>query len=395
MRHSTARDCLIRTINLEGTDRIPCCFMSFSILRKMFDENRYDSCMEEFKMGLDPMLFIPSASRAERPQHPDLRGLPMHFHPEVKTEHWISQQHGNTILNKKYTTPEGSLVTAVKLSDDWPHGNQIPFIDDYQVPRALKPLVTCREDLEIIKQYFLLSPDTGEIENFKQEHKKAKAFINEHHYLLAGGWGVGLDMAFWLCGMQDLMYRMTEDPMFVKDLLHIIYEWNKERMVTVLSEGVDLYIRRAWYEGCDFITPEFYKEAVLPLIKYETELAHEYGAKFGYICSSGHTPMLDAYLESGIDVLIGIDPVQGTHTDMEVLKKKIGHKICIWGGVSAAITVERGSEKEIRDAVQKAIKTLGPQGFILSPVDNITIDNTLTWKNIGIFISEWQKWADG
>jgi uroporphyrinogen-III decarboxylase len=201
-------------------------------------------------------------------------------------------------------------------------------------------------------------------------------------------------MAFWLCGMQDLMYRMTEDPMFVKDLLHIIYEWNKERMVTVLSEGVDLYIRRAWYEGCDFITPEFYEEAVLPLLKSETELAHEYGAKFGYICSSGHTPMLDAYLESGIDVLIGIDPVQGTHTDMEVLKKKIGHKICIWGGVSAAITVERGSEKEIRDAVQKAIKILGPQGFILSPVDNITIDNTLTWKNIGIFISEWQKWAD-
>ena len=391
MEHSTARDCLIKTINLEETDRIPCCFMSFSILLNRLNENRYALAREELNMGLDAMLFIPSASKAERPHHPYLRGLPIHFHPDVKTEQWASQQDGKSILNKKYSTPEGSLTTTVKLSNDWPHGNQIPFIDDYQVPRTLKPLVTCREDLEIIKKYFLLPPNIGEIENFKKEYKEAKTFVKEHNVLLAGGWGVGLDMAFWLCGMQDLMFKMSEDPGFVIDLLTIIHEWNKKRMITVLSEGVDLYIRRAWYEGCDFITPEFYEEAVLPLLKSETELAHEYGTKFGYICSSGHVPMLDAYLESGIDVLIGVDPVQGSHTDMEVLKNKIGHKICLWGGVSAAITVERGSDKEVRDAVQKAVKTLGPKGFILSPIDNITIDDPNTWKNIGIFIDEWQK----
>jgi uroporphyrinogen-III decarboxylase len=198
-------------------------------------------------------------------------------------------------------------------------------------------------------------------------------------------------MAFWLCGMQDLMYKMIEEPEFVKELLTAIHEWNLTRMVPVLSEGVDLYIRRAWYEGCDFITPEFYKEAILPQLKSEAELAHEYSARFGYICSSGHIPMLEAYLESGIDVLIGVDPVQGTHTDMKVLKEKIGHKICLWGGVSAAITVERGSEKEIREAVRKAIKTLGPKGFILSPIDNITIDDPKTWHNIDIFIDEWKK----
>lgn len=391
MAPSSSRDCLIKTLNLEETDRSPCCLMSFSILLRRFSENRFAAAMEELKMGLDPMLFIPSASRAQRPQHPDLRGLPLHIHPDVKTEHWVSQENGRSILHKKYSTPEGSLTTAVKLSDDWPHGNQIPFIDDYQVPRALKPLVTCRDDLEIIKKYFLLSPNSEDIENFKREYRQAKVFIEEHDILLAGGWGVGLDMAFWLCGMQDLMYKMIEDPGFVKDLLDAIHEWNVKRMVPVLSEGPDMYIRRAWYEGCDFVTPEFYEEAILPQLKSEAELAHQYGAKFGYICSSGHIPMLEAYLESGIDVLIGVDPVQGTHTDMEVMKKKIGHKICLWGGVSAAITVERGSEEEIRDAVRKAMKTLGPEGFILSPIDNITIDDPKTWHNIEIFIDEWKK----
>lgn len=388
---SSSRECLIKTINLEATDRIPCCFMSFSAMRNRFNEDRQAAVIEEKKMGLDPMLFIPQASRKIRPLHPDLRGLAIRFHKDIKTDHWITHTNGKSILNKKYSTPEGSLETAIQLSDDWPHGSFIPFIDDYQVPRTLKPLVTSAKDIELLRKYFLLPPDNKVIEDFKKEHREIKDFVEQHDVLVAGGWGVGLDMAFWLCGMQTLMYKLMEDPGFVKDLLKIIHEWNKSRMVTVLSEGVDVYIRRAWYEGCDFVTPEFYEEVILPLLKAETELAHSYNTKFGYICSSGHIPMLDAYLESGIDVLIGVDPVQGTHTDLETLKHKIGHKICLWGGVSGAITVERGSETEVRDAVRNAIRMLGPTGFILSPVDNITIDSPLTWRNVGIFIDEWQK----
>lgn len=393
MENSSSRACLKRTMSLEETDRIPCCFMSFAVLRKRFNENRYAACLEELKMGLDPMLFVPQASRKERPQHPDLRGLPIRFHPDVMTEHWVSIQDGQSVLNKKYSTPEGFLTTSVKLTHDWPHGNQIPFIDDYQVPRVLKPLVTNREELNLIKKYFLRPPDPRDIKDFKIECREARKFADEHNILLAAGWGAGLDMAFWLCGMQELLFKMMEDPGLVREMLTIIHEWNKKRMITVLSEGVDLYMRRSFYEGCDFVTPEFYNEAILPVLKSETELAHTYGAKFGYLCTSGYTPMLDAYLESGIDVLIGIDPVEGTHTEMDILKNKIGHKICLWGGVSGAITIERGSEKEIRDAVQRAVKTLGPGGFVLSPVDNITIDDPLTWKNIGIFIDEWQKCA--
>jgi hypothetical protein len=100
--------------------------------------------------------------------------------------------------------------------------------------------------------------------------------------------------------------------------------------------------------------------------------------------------MLDLFLEAGIDVLIGIDPVQGTHTDMSLIKTKAGTKMCFWGGVSGAITIERGTEQEIRQAISQAISTLGPTGFVLSPVDNITEDQPKTWQNIDVFIDEWQ-----
>ena len=50
-----------------------------------------------------------------------------------------------------------------------------------------------------------------------------------------------------------------------------------------------------------------------------------------------------------------------------------------------------GSEPEIRTAVRSAIQALGPTGFILSPVDNITIDSPQTWENIDFFINEWRR----
>ena len=157
-----------------------------------------------------------------------------------------------------------------------------------------------------------------------------------------------------------------------------------------MKQGENLYIRRAWYEGCDFVIPKFFQHEVLPRLKAEAALAHERGVKFGYICSSGTKPMLDFYNEAGIDVLIGIDPIQGTYTDMPLIKAKVGERVCLWGGVSAAVTVERGSEAEIRTAVRHALETLGPEGMILSPVDNFTVDEPSTWNNIDIFIDEWK-----
>ncbi len=391
MTELTSRQRLSRALNLQETDHVPCCFMSFTALRKRHNENLYDLAQAEQAMGLDSMLFIPTAPRPQRRDHPDLRGLPVRSHPEVKVKEWREGVPGDFgILHKEYATPGGVLTASVRLSEDWPHGDHIPFADDYQVPRAIKPLITQPSELDAL-QYLLIPPQAEDIAQFKQEVQAAQAFAEKHGVLLVGGWGVGMDMANWLCGMQNLMILMMEQPAFVADLLEMIHAWNKQRMEVVLSASVDLYIRRAWYEGCDFVMPQFYREVILPRLKAEVELAHAHGAKFGYICSSGTRPMLDFYREAGLDVLIGIDPIQGTHTDMPLLKRKLSDKICLWGGVSGAVTVEMGSEEEVRSAVRHAIQTLGPTGFILSPVDNITVDAPLTWHNIDIFIDEWRK----
>jgi uroporphyrinogen-III decarboxylase len=392
MNNFTSRQRMLRALSLQATNHIPCCFMSFTALRKRCNENMYELAKAELAMGLDAMLFIPVAPRPKRLNHPDLRGLPVRHHPDVVVEEWRENtSNGLGTLHKKYITPGDVLSTAVQLSEDWPHQNHIPFIDDYQVPRSLKPLITKPEELEAL-QYLLIPPQKEDILQFSQEAKEANQFIEEQGVLLAAGWGVGLDMACWLCGMQNVTLLSIDQPEFLINLLDIIHVWNVKRMEVVLSAPIDLFIKRAWYEGCDFITPQFFRKAILPQLMVEVDLAHQRGAKFGYICTSGTKPMLDFYLKAGIDVLIGIDPIQGTYTDMALLKNKLGQRVCLWGGVSGAITVEMGTEEEVRMAVHEAIKTMGPSGLILSPVDNITVDAPRTWENIETFIDEWRRY---
>jgi hypothetical protein len=368
--------------------------MSFTALRRRCQENLYELVQAERTLGLDSFLFIPTTPRPQRPDHPDLRGLPVRFHPAVETREWREDLPGDSsVLHKEYATPAGKLETSVRLSRDerdWPHGDHIPFADDFQVPRALKPLITEPAGLAALR-YLLTPPTADDIAQFQREAEKARDFAREHGVLLAGGWGVGADLAVWLCGFQNLMVFAHDSPAFVTELLDIIHDWNLQRMGVVLSARPELFIRRAWYEGCDFVTPRFYAQTILPRLKAEAALAHERGALFGYICTSGISPLLDSYREAGIDVLIGIDPVQGTYSNMDLIKKKLSGRISVWGGVSGAVTVETGSEEDVRAAVREAFRALGPRGFILSPVDNITVDAPKTWHNIEVFIHEWRR----
>ena len=361
MNTLSSRERLLRAICCQEVDYAPCCFMSFAVLRKRYGDDLFAVARAEQEMGLDPMLFIPTASRAQRMEHPDLRGLPVRPHPEVGVRTWREEAPGRPgVLHKEYQTPAGPLTTSVQLSEDWPHGDRIPFIDDYQVPRMLKPLVSGPGDLAAL-QFMLMPPSEQDIAAYRRQALEAQQFAAAHGVLLAGGWGVGMDMANWLCDMQTLMMLTFDQPQFVDDLLEMIHVWNRERMAVVLSGPVDLYIRRAWYEGCDFVTQRFFRQHILPRLKAEVELAHAHGARFGYICTSGTGPLLDLYLEAGIDVLIGIDPIQGTHTDLPRLRQVLGGQVCLWGGVSGAITVERGSEDEVRAAVRTAIQDTGPR----------------------------------
>jgi hypothetical protein len=83
-----------------------------------------------------------------------------------------------------------------------PTVSESPFVDDYQVPRAEERLISGPEDLQAL-EYFLLPPNEEDRSRFDREAQEALAFARDRDVLLAGGWGVGMDMANWLCDMQS------------------------------------------------------------------------------------------------------------------------------------------------------------------------------------------------
>jgi uroporphyrinogen-III decarboxylase len=121
-------------------------------------------------------------------------------------------------------------------------------------------------------------------------------------------------------------------------------------------------------------------------------MAHQAGCKFGYIMTMSTTPLLDMFIEAGIDALIGVDPSPAARNNMPLMKEKLRGRVCLWGGIDAAHTIEMGTTEEVRYETEKALQLLGPDGFILSPADNLTVDTPRTWENLRVMIETWQEY---
>ena len=182
---------------------------------------------------------------------------------------------------------------------------------------------------------------------------------------------------------------LFDQPEFVAELLDIIAVWNRSRMQVILEMGVDLFIKRAWYENCDNFTPRHYRQFIKPILTADADLAHQYGAKFGFMMTSNSMALLDDIRETGTDAIIGIDPQQW---DLEITQQKLGGHVCLWGGVNGHLSVELGKPEDVRAEVRRAIETLSTDGgFILSPVDNVREYTPTSKANVAALIDEWKQ----
>jgi len=393
----TSRERMLGAMDYEEIDYIPCSFMIFSNLyEKCGSEREYIE--EQLKLGLDAFVHVGQLNHTLH-QYGAL-------HPDVKCTEWVEETDGVKYFCRKLETPAGPLTGRVRQREGWPAEKDFPLLKDWIVPRAEEVLVKPEVDLEKLKYIFGPVKDR-DIQKLKEEADEAKKISDEFSLLLVGGWkgyvnpglqvdpGVmGCDAMAWLSGYEDVMILSITRPDVIKEYARIIHEWNMKQIEIYLDmTGADLIIRRAWYETTEFWTPSAFREIIAPFIEREAGLVHQAGKKYGYIITSAFMPILDDILDSGIDVLIGLDPEEGKGTDLNGVKEKFSRKKkTVWGGVSGAVTVETGTEKETEDAVIEALACLGREGgFILSPVDNVRENTEKAWQNTYSFIDAWKR----
>ena len=394
-----SRERMLVAIDHEPVDDVPCSFMLFHALRDQC-KDQYEFVDRQLALGLDAVMPLPvlhPCEPRETSEHREMYGLPVRFDPAVEIENAVEERPGEPypIIRRTYKTPAGALHTSVIKTDDWVQGDRVPLLDDYVVPRARKRLIETIQDLAPL-EYLLTAPTGEDVRALREEARRVRTFAETRGVLVSSMWGGLADVACWLAGMTEIVIAAIERPEFVEALFGVIGRWNHARMLVVLDEGVDLYVKRAWYEGVDLWSPALYRRCILPWLKKDVAVAHQAGAKFGLIATSGVMPLLGMYVEAGVDVLIGVDPVQGLGTDLVAMKRQVGGKLALWGGVNGFVTVEEGTEEQVREAVRTAIETLAPGGgFILSPVDNVCKDYADVEANLRALIDTWKALRNG
>jgi hypothetical protein len=345
--------------------------------------DQFERVVETLKLGIDDAVEL----------HP-----PFHISEDVKVR--IRKKKTPTenypLLIKEYETPKGILSKVVRQTPDWPHGDDIPLFDDYAVSsaRPVKYMIEGDEDLEALS-CLVRHTTEAELRAFGEGAERVRRFAEGHGVPIVCVEDANLgSAAMWLCGFINTLKATFRNQGFLHRLLDIIHGWDMMKVRSLLEVGrADVIVHYGWYDSADFWTKRAYRDFLLPRLREEIELVHKYNAKFAYTMASGAMPLLGTFKEMGVDLLYGIDPVQGGY-DLERAKREIGDRICLWGGVNSHVILTNGSREDVINAVKEAISIMGPNGgFILSSVGTMSYPQ-IPIENIETMINAWRTAAD-
>jgi uroporphyrinogen decarboxylase len=291
------------------------------------------------------------------------------------------------MLYKAIETPGGTLRMAARKTEDW-QVKTLPMVSDHLWSRGIEFLIKGPEDLEKVR-YLFYDPFQTDLAGFYESARMIKNFAAKHDVLVEGDVNAASNIALSLRGPTNLMCDAAEHSGMVDELLDIIAGWNLRRLELILDAGVDTVYHTGCYETTAFWSPDMYRTYFRPIVQKKIDMIHQAGARLHYYMDLGVMPLIHDFREMGIDILSTIDPMPHGDTDIETVKREVGDRICLWGGVDAPHTIERGTPDEVRNAVRHAIRCAAPGGgFVLSTADSIFDascgDNVMAFISAGL-----------
>jgi uroporphyrinogen decarboxylase len=384
-----SRERILAAIRHEPVDRVPLYLRLWDMHEGVdnipFDwRNQVTRAENLLKIGVDDTLLLEPPLGYTEEYHADLaQGI-----TTTITQLPPAEQGDKPRLQKVYETPDGPLTITVKTSKDWIHGNDIMLFSDFNLPRQTEAIIKDIDDVKRLR-HLLAKPTPEQIEEFHLRSKTIHCEAKRLGVAIDGGWSALGDSAVWLCGINNIYRWQMREPDLLEALFDVLLEWEMMRTELVLQEGIDVMVHMAWYEGTVFWTPKNFRRFIKPRLAQLVDKCHSAGVPFRYIITKDWTPMQDDLLDLGIDCISGIDPVQDK-IDLKEVKQQIGDKVCLMGGVNAAVMLTQWGDDQIRNAIDQAMEILSPgNGFILFPVDNIFCE--LPWEKVELLIDQYKK----
>jgi hypothetical protein len=170
-----------------------------------------------------------------------------------------------------------------------------------------------------------------------------------------------------LFGLRNGMLALVDEPAKSKEILQRYTEGILKIALGQIEHRVDAIKISSPYAGAGFISPEFYREFVLP---YESQIAQAVRSRgvFVYIHTCGAiNDRLEMMVEAGVSGIECLDPPPLGNVELAEAKKRVGGKIFIKGNIDPVNVLLHGTIQDIEKDARWRIEVGKPGGgFILS-----------------------------
>jgi uroporphyrinogen decarboxylase len=185
----------------------------------------------------------------------------------------------------------------------------------------------------------------------------------------------------YLRGYQQWLMDVALDPKFLEALMDRALDWWLKLTEATLEEvgpyvDVVAFGDDVAFHDRPMIDLERYRRLLKPRHQQMIDLIKEKSrAKVLYHCCGAVKPLVEEFIEIGVDAL---NPVQVSSAGMgntAKLKAEFGDRICFWGAIDTQRVLPMGTPDDVRTEVQQRIRDLAPGGgYVLASVHNIQED---------------------
>jgi len=182
----------------------------------------------------------------------------------------------------------------------------------------------------------------------------------------------GFEFSHYLRGLDNLLMDYFFDPAFAMRLARIVTDYKKRIMERAADEGADILLTGDDYahRQAPIMSPEHFREFVLPYLKETIDVAKAKGVPFIKHTDGNLWPIIDMMVDAGIDCLDPLEPMAGM--DIGEVKKRYGDRIAVAGNVDCGELLSRGTPEEVVEAVKETIaKAAVGGGHILASSNSI------------------------
>jgi hypothetical protein len=308
---------------------------------------------------------------------------PITPHPDVSAKVWQEDD----ILHKAFATPAGELHAAVRVTEEWPHGENIPFFSDFNVGHYIEPWIRDEADLERFTYVHRLDDSQEKLAAARESLGAARRLADRYHLAVNAPCGLGLTGAQHLFGAADLCLASIDNPGLVDAYLDYDHRINL-RTIEILGESgcVDTVRRNGFYETADFYSPAQLTEFLGRRLTAEADCAHAYDMPMSYTLNTGVMPILNHLTALPIDSLFGID-IAFHGVDLDTIRIKLGDRMSFFIGPSSTYHIWHSAEL-CRKAVRDCRTVFGNTGLIIAPC--VSSHSIMPWENTLAMLDEWR-----